>query len=88
MVTITVFQAIYILIAFVLLLIGGGIQIWWIKKKHEETILLNDAETAIQVNEAYHFGYSDGYEDGRKSIVNDFNNMDKVKATVDDEDCD
>ena len=87
MVTITVFQAIYILIAFVLLLIGSRVQIWWIKKKHDETILLNDAESALQVNDAYHFGYSDGYEDGRKSIVEDFNNMDKVK-TKDDEDCD
>lgn len=85
MVTITVFQAIYILIAFVLLLIGGGIQIWWIKKKHDEK---EDEAYRLGYARGYNEGVDDSYEDGRKAIVNDFNNMDKVKATVGDEDCD
>ena len=79
MITITIFQAIYILIAFALLLIGCYIQIWWIKKGYNDKLILTYKELSQAMDEVYNIGYEDG---ANKTPIR------MEYKTVQDEDCD
>ena len=84
MITITIFQAIYIIIAFALLLIGCYIQIWWIKKGYNDKLILTYEEYDQDMNEVY----QDGFEDGKQEMRKDIFNFEQAVRTVQDEDCD